>query len=208
MSWTISFLIVLASDNFRRLTSAGATALAALVFVGCASASPVPPVGPAPTPLATLDVKAYMGRWYQAALYPNRFQRQCVANTSAVYRLLENNTVEVTNACTTASGQEQVVGQARPRDAALQDGRLNPASLEVAFAPSWLRWLPVVWGNYDVLAFEADGTVAIVGEASRTYLWVLSRSPTLSQATWAQIDATVTRLGYDVQRLKREPQGR
>ena len=42
-----------------------------------------------PAPLAalpTLDIPSYMGTWYQVAWFPNRFQKQCVADTSATYR--------------------------------------------------------------------------------------------------------------------------
>ena len=37
--------------------------------------------------LAELDLASYAGTWYQVALYPNAFQRQCVSDTSATYTL-------------------------------------------------------------------------------------------------------------------------
>ena len=96
----------------------------------------------AAAPIAVLDVEHYMGAWHQLAHYPNRFQQQCVRDTSATYRLIGPAAIEVDNRCTTADGkQDGVIGLARPRGATIQAGQLSPASLEVSFLPAWLRWL-------------------------------------------------------------------
>lgn len=170
-----------------------------------ATLAPVSPAMAGPgDPLPSLDVNSYMGRWYQVALYPNKFQSQCIADTTATYRLLPNNTVEVTNECTSAMAKERVVGAARPRNAAIDGGQLKPASLEVAFAPSWVRWLPIVWGHYDVIALLADNRIAIVSEPSQTYLWVLSRDVTLSDERWREVDESLKKAGFELDRVKRE----
>ncbi|TAH51061.1 MAG: lipocalin, partial [Betaproteobacteria bacterium] len=56
------------------------------------------------TTIAALDVARYMGTWYEIAKYPNRFQRNCVADTQADYRLLDDGTVQVTNRCRMQGG--------------------------------------------------------------------------------------------------------
>ncbi len=157
-----------------------------------------------PKPLEALDVERYMGRWYQLALYPNRFQSQCLSDTTATYRLLPNNTVEVLNRCATKTGEDSVLGAARPRGAVISQGQLKPASLEVAFAPSWLRWLPIVWGNYDVMTLQNDNTLAIVSEPNQEYLWVLSREPVASPAQWQAIEKFLVDNGFDLSRVRRE----
>ena len=61
-----------------------------------------------PTPLVTihsLDLPRYMGMWYEISKYPNRFQKQCVANTQAEYRLLEQGGVQVINRCKKIMGK-------------------------------------------------------------------------------------------------------
>lgn len=164
----------------------------------------------AAAPLPTLDVNAYMGRWHQVALYPNRFQAQCLDSTTATYRLLDDGRVEVANRCRTQDGWDETVGVARPRDGTVrQDGGrvLAPASLEVSFLPKALRWLGVGWGKYDVVHLSPGAPQsgwAVVSEPSKQYLWVLSRTPQLDDPQWAAVTAELQRMGFDLQRLKRE----
>ncbi len=165
---------------------------------------------PALQPLPSVDVARYMGTWYQVLWIPNRFQKQCVSNTAATYRDLGNGTVEVTNRCQLTDGRtDSVVGVARPPAGVsrIEAGQLQPARLEVSFLPRWLRWTGVGWGAYWVVDLAPDGRYAIVSEASREYLWVLSRKPALTTEDEAAVRATLARLGFDLTRVQSHPQG-
>jgi apolipoprotein D and lipocalin family protein len=179
---------------------------AAVLASGCAAGDrqAAGAAGGAP-PLPALDVASYLGTWHQVAHYPNRFQRQCVADTTAEYRQAAGDRLEVRNRCRTATGHDQVIGEARPRGSTIRDGRLMPASLEVSFLPPWIRWLPVGWGSYDVVRLADDGSVAIVSEPTRRYLWVLSRSPHIDTATWNGIAQWLDGNGFDLTRVVRSP---
>jgi apolipoprotein D and lipocalin family protein len=157
-------------------------------------------------PIQSLDLQRYQGVWHQLALYPNRFQKSCASNTRAQYAAQAGGTVQVTNACRTAEGKEmQVVGQARPvRSAQLANNQLSPPQLQVRFAPEWLAWLPLVWGDYWVIQLAADYRYAVVGEPNREYLWVLARETQLAAADWAAIESRLKEQGYDPARLVRE----
>lgn len=182
-----------------------ATALLTALMAGPAWTAEAPPLQPLQS-LPELKVPPYMGRWYQVALYPNSFQRQCVGDTTAEYRLLPDGTVEVGNRCRLADGRIDVaIGRARPAGQLVGD-RLVPARLEVSFLPAWLRWLPVGWGNYWVIQLADDGRYAVVGEPTRQYLWVLSRTPQLAAADETAIRSKLAEQGYDLQRLQPHPQ--
>ena len=170
--------------------------------VPVASSTPLPPLQALPT----LDVPSYMGTWYQLAWYPNRFQKQCVSDTQARYRLLEDGRVEVINRCTLADGRsEQALGLARPVGR-IEGDALKPAQLKVSFLPAALRWLPVGWGRYWVVDLAPDGRYAIVSEPTRDYLWVLARQPRFAPGDEAVVRATLSRLGFDLARLELHPQ--
>ena len=146
--------------------------------------------------LAGLEVPPYMGTWYQVALFPNRFQAQCVSDTTATYRQLSDGSVEVTNRCRTADGRlDEAIGRARPTGT-LRGTTLAPAQLEVSFLPSWIRWLPVGWGTYWVIQLAADGRYAVVSEPTRQYLWVLSRTPRLAQEDETAIRSRLIEQGF------------
>jgi apolipoprotein D and lipocalin family protein len=165
------------------------------------SAQPAAPLQPLPS----LDVASYMGTWYQVLWFPNRFQMQCVADTSATYRDLGNGTVEVSNRCRTADGKlDAVIGIARPPEGVsrIDAGKLLPARLEVSLLPAWLRWTGIGWGAYWLIDLAPDGRYAIVSEAKREYLWVLSRKPALTSDDDKLIRDKLLALGFDLSKLQ------
>jgi len=189
-------------NRFRVFLLAGLF-MAASVATSAQSAPPL-------QALPTLDVASYMGTWYQVAWIPNRFQKQCVSDTAATYRDLGNGTVEVLNRCRQVDGSfDSVLGVARPPAglARIEAGRLMPARLEVSFLPVWLRWTGIGWGAYWVVDLAPDGRYAIVGEASREYLWVLSRQPVLTPVDDAGIRTKLQALGFDLARVQTHPHG-
>lgn len=193
----------------RRVLAGGLLAASVTAF----AQSPSSPAAPAPAPTAsapaplqslpTLEVPPYMGVWYQVALFPNVFQRQCVSDTTATYRQLPDGTVEVKNRCRTADGRmDEALGQARPTGT-LTGTTLAPARLEVSFLPAWLRWLPVGWGRYWVIQLAEDGRYAVISEPTREYLWILSRQPRLSPADEAAIRSRLAQQGFsDLSKLQ------
>ena len=166
--------------------------IAALLATGVALAASAPlPVVPA------LDLDRYLGQWHEIARYPNVFERNCVSDVTARYRREADGTIEVVNACRKADGSMmEAKGQARV---------VAPAKLEVRFAPAWLSWLPLVWGDYWVIDLDADYRYAVVGDPSREYLWILARDPALDEATLQRIVARLPALGYDPAKLLRNP---
>jgi apolipoprotein D and lipocalin family protein len=149
-------------------------------------------------PIATLDVPRYMGVWYEVAKYPNRFQKKCVANTQAEYRLFPSGRVQVINRCQKSNGElMEAVGEAR------QIGGASSATLKVRFAPAWLSALPFVWGNYWVIDLDANYQLVAVSEPEKDYLWILSRQPEVSEERYRALLQRLAAQGFDLERLER-----
>lgn len=152
-----------------------------------------------PAPLATVssvDLDRYMGRWYEIARFPNRFQKDCSGPATADYVLQPSGRVQVTNRCPQADGKtDEAIGEAR------RIGGPGSPKLEVRFAPSWLSWLPMVWGNYWVIDLDPAYTLAVVSEPKREYLWVLARQPQVDAATWEALMARLRAQGFDLTKL-------
>ena len=166
-----------------------------------AQTAATPAALPAVATIAALDVPRYMGTWYEIAKFPNRFQAKCVANTRARYLAQTDGSVQVLNSCITADGSTiDALGLAK------QVGAATSPKLEVRFAPAWLSWLPMVWGDYWVIDLDTDYQLAAVSDAKREYLWVLSRTP---QTNAKAYDALLERLKaqhFDVKKLETTPQ--
>jgi apolipoprotein D and lipocalin family protein len=147
--------------------------------------------------ISTLDVPRYLGTWYEIAKFPNWFQKKCIGNTQAVYSLRSDGSLKVLNSCRTADGEvSQAEGTAR------QVGANDSPKLEVRFAPAWLSFLPLVWGDYWVIDLDPQYQVAAVSDPRREYLWVLSRTPQLDKKIY---DALLMRLQsqqFDIQKLE------
>jgi apolipoprotein D and lipocalin family protein len=146
-----------------------------------------------------MDLSRYMGTWYEVARLPFRFQDRCVGDVTATYAAQSDGSVGVVNRCRTEDGTvTEARGVARKADAGGPDTKLR-----VRFAPAWLSFLPFVWGDYWVIDLAPDYSYAAVGEPGRKYLWILSRTPSMEEATLQHVLEKVRENGYDLARLIR-----
>jgi len=138
-----------------------------------------------------------MGRWFEIAKYPNRFQKKCVGNTTAEYSLQPDGNLQVINRCRMEDGQfDEAIGAAR------QIGDQWSPKLEVRFAPAWLSFIPAVWGDYWVIDLDPGYQLVAVSEPKREYLWILSRSPKVSPDVYEDLLQRLRSKGFDTRKLK------
>jgi apolipoprotein D and lipocalin family protein len=115
--------------------------------------------------------------------------------------LLPGGTLQVVNQCRRESGEmDQAIGEAR------QIGAATSPRLQVRFAPAWLSWLPLVWGNYWVIDLDEPYQLVAVSEPTREYLWVLSRTPEVSAEAYNALLLRLQRQGFALERLERTRQ--
>lgn len=154
---------------------------------------------PAASPLRVvpqLDYERYAGRWFELARLPFRYERDCVSDVTASYAPRPDGRVTVTNRCVLANGTfQEAEGVARR-----VDGQ-PPSVLKVRFAPAFLSFLPMVWGDYQVIALGADYQYALVGTPDRAYLWLLSRTPQMDPALYDELVEQARSQGFDVAAL-------
>jgi lipocalin len=142
-----------------------------------------------------VDVARYMGTWFEIAKFPQRFEKGLVGVT-ANYTLLPNGRVRVLN-----SGYEEdfngILKTAKGK-AWVIDNRTN-AKLKVSF------FWPFA-GNYWILELGKDYEYVAVGDESRKYLWILSRTPQMDEAVYNGLLKRVQDKGFDISRLEKNPQ--
>ena len=149
--------------------------------------------------VAPVDLQRYAGIWHEQARLPNRFQKQCAGPVSAEYTVQPDGTVQVLNRCVRPDGNfDEAVGTARVVPVAGQPGA---GRLEVRFAPSWLSWLPMVWGDYWVIDLDPAYQLAAVSEPKREYLWILSRTPKVDPVAYDALLGRLRAQGLDMNRL-------
>jgi apolipoprotein D and lipocalin family protein len=177
--------------RFDALTLVGSLILAfCLLSAGRALAAAGRP--PLPT-VSAVDLKRYMGDWFEVARLEHSFQKGCVGS-SATYTLLPDGEVAVINRCLDER-------DGRRREAKGRAWSVDPvgnARLKVSF----------FWpfrGDYWIIDLGKEYEYAVVGAPNREYLWVLARQPTLDESVYAGILERAERLGFDVKRLVRRP---
>jgi apolipoprotein D and lipocalin family protein len=175
----------------RRWTAAIALAAATALQPEVEAQAQTPPVRTVPL----VDLNRYAGDWFEIARFPNRFQRQCAGDVRASYSRRPDGRIDVVNRCRTADGETVARGVARVVD------EETFAKLKVRFAPSWLSWVPMVWGDYWVIGLAPDYSWAVVGDPGRDYLWILARAPRLDERSVAAARAAARDNGFDVERL-------
>lgn len=163
-----------------------------LVLYGCASA----PDAQAPSTAGSVDLRRYQGTWYELARLPMFFQRNC-AQSEAHYRLREDGRVDVTNRCRTLDGEW--IAAHGYAEAQVQ-GRTD--KLWVRFDNWFGNLFPgLVKGDYWVLYLDDDYSAALVGNPNREYLWLLARTPEVSETRRLQLLQEAEARGYDTSKL-------
>ena len=151
--------------------------------------------------VAAVDLKRYGGKWFEIARYPNKFQKQCVGNTTATYNFQANGEIEVLNQCVKKDGTTiDARGKGRLADNA------NNAKLQVRFAPGILSFLPNVWGDYWIIDLDDQYNYAAIGDPKREYFWILSRQPEISDAVYQNILRRVEAKGFNPGKVVKTPQ--
>lgn len=150
-----------------------------------------------PTTVDKVDLERYAGKWYEIGRLPMYFQRNCAQDVTATYTAKTDTAgIIVTNQCTDTDGAVMIAeGLAKPADD-------TGSKLKVTFLPSWIRWLPVGRADYWILARDADYQTALVGTPDKDYLWLLARTPNITQPTYAKYRQIAQQQGYDLQAFK------
>lgn len=151
--------------------------------------------------VTSIDLQRYLGNWYEIAKYPNWFQRKCISNTEAEYRLNADSTVTVLNKCKRLDGEFE-----KAEGIAYQIGHADSPKLEVRFAPAWLSIFPFVWGDYWIIDLDKDYSLVAVSEPHREYLWILSRTPTVKDESYQALIKRLEAVGFDTAKLVKTSQ--
>jgi apolipoprotein D and lipocalin family protein len=141
-----------------------------------------------PEPAKAVDLRRYLGRWFEIARYDQRFERGCEAAT-ADYAMRDDGRIDVVNRCRKRDGRlEEARGIAKIVDDETK------AKLKVSFFGPF-------FGNYWILDHSDDYSWSIVGEPSGRYLWILSRTPNPGDEELRRLVNRTAAIGYDTSML-------
>lgn len=145
-------------------------------------------------PLQTVpnvDLTKYVGKWFEIASFPQRFQKNCHC-TTAEYKATDKGYIIVENTCNKGSidGKQSYI-----KGKAFVVENTGNAKLKVQF----------FWpfkGDYWIIDLADDYSYAVVSNPSKKYLWILSRTSKMDVAVYQQIIARLKEKGFDLTNLK------
>lgn len=142
-----------------------------------------------------VDLERFMGDWYVIANIPTYFERGA-HNAIETYQLLENGQIQTTFTFRAGSfeGKEK---------------SFKPMAF-VKDDPSNALWnMQFVWpfkADYRIVYLNEDYSQVIVGRQKRDYVWIMSRTPLISEDDYQSLANKVKALGYQTEDLVRVPQ--
>jgi apolipoprotein D and lipocalin family protein len=138
----------------------------------------------------SVDINKYAGKWYEIARLPNSFEKNCVCVT-AEYFLTDEDFIKVLNSCR----KDDINGEIKTAEGkAFVVPNSNNAKLKVQF----------FWpfkGNYWIIELADDYSYAVVGDQSREYLWILSRTAKIDEGLFSSLLEKIKSKGFDVTQL-------
>ena len=147
-----------------------------------------------PHTVSQVNLPRYMGTWYEIASFPNAFQGGCQC-TTAHYQLKDNQ-VSILNQC--YKGQDYHLSSAK--GTAWVVPHSHNSKLRVQF----------FWpfkGDYWILYLSKHYQQVIVGSPNRQYLWILSRTRTISRQRYQHLVHIAKQKGFATNQLRRTYQG-
>ena len=155
-----------------------------LLLSGCLSV----PDGVAP--VQTFELDRYLGRWYEVARLDHSFERSLEAVT-ADYSLRDDGGIRVINSGRDIDSGE--IQQAEGKAYFVQDSTIG--HLKVSFFGPF-------YGSYVIFELDQiDYQFAFVAGNSTDYLWLLARTPEVSQDLISQFEESALELGFDIDKL-------
>jgi apolipoprotein D and lipocalin family protein len=141
-------------------------------------------------PVRGFELEKYMGQWYEIARLDHSFERN-LEQVSAEYSVREDGGVRVKNRGFSVKENKwkQVVGKAyfarEPDEGYLKVSFFGP-----------------FYGSYVIFELDKkDYQYAFVSGPSTSYLWFLSRTPTVSAELKEKFQQTAAALGYNTEEL-------
>lgn len=151
---------------------------------------------PSPVPLAPqVDLQKFSGDWYVIGIIPNFVEKKAY-NSVESYRLDDDGTIATTFRYR-KGGFDGPLKTMTPR------GFVEPGSNNALWG---MRVFWPIKGEYRIAHVEPDYSTTIIGRSALDYVWLMSRTPQMSDAAFEKYRAQIGSWGYDVTKFVRVPQ--
>ena len=144
--------------------------------------------------VAYVDLDRFMGSWYVIANIPT-FLEKGAHNAIETYELNDDGTIATTFTFN-ADGFDGKLKEYKPKGFVL-DTQSNAL---------WgMRFVWPIKADYRIVYLDEDYTQTIIGRNKRDFVWIMARSPQISDEDYRRLIGVVEDLGYDTSSIQRVP---
>ncbi|HEX5539685.1 MAG TPA: lipocalin family protein [Methylophilaceae bacterium] len=169
--------------------SIGIMALAGLL-AGCATQSQ-PPVAT----VQQVDLQRFMGKWYIIAAIPTPIETEAY-NAVESYRLQSDGSIDTTFTFRKGGFDGPVKAY-------------HPHGFVVDNSGNALWGMQFIWpfkAEYRIAYLSPDYSRTVIARNARDYVWIMARTPQISDAQYQELAGFIGKLGYDTAKLRKVPQ--
>lgn len=142
-----------------------------------------------------VDIERFMGDWYVIANIPTFLEKEAY-NAVETYELNDDGTIATTFNYR-KGGFDGKAKEYNPK-AWVTDKQTNA---------TWgMQFIWPIKADYRIVYLTDDYSQTIIGRQKRDYVWVMARTPTVTEEEYTTLIGRVAALGYDVDLVRRVPQ--
>ena len=142
-----------------------------------------------------VNLERFMGDWYVIANIPT-FLEKDAHNAVETYAL--NNDGSINTTFTFRDGGFDG-----------KEKRYNPKGFVRDDGSNALWGMRFIWpikADYRIVYLDEDYQQTIIGRQKRDFLWIMARTPTISDSDYDKLIEFAVSIGYDVDKIERVPQ--
>ena len=162
--------------------------LAVLMLSACGSVQPLATVD-------YVDIDRFMGDWYVIANIPTSIETEAY-NAVESYELDEDGSIATTFTFNKGSFEGK-------------QKRYTPRGF-VRNTETNAEWgMQFIWpikADYRIIYLDDDYQLTVVGRNKLDYVWVMARSPSISDVRYEEMMALIAAVGYDMSNMRKVPQ--
>ena len=142
-----------------------------------------------------VDLERFMGPWYVIANIPT-FLEKGAHNAIETYELNDDGSIGTTFTFRKGSfdGEEK---EYNPK------GFITDTNTNATWG---MRFVWPIKADYRVVYLDDDYSQTIIARQKRDFVWIMARTPEISEADYERLIAFVESIGYDVSKIQRVPQ--
>lgn len=169
------------------------TLIVAIVLTGFLSACASK--GPEMKTVDYVDLERFMGSWYVIANIPT-FLEKGAHNAVETYELNEDGSIQTTFTFL----KDGFDGEAK---------EYNPKGFVRDTQSNALWGMRFIWpikADYRIVYLDEDYSQTVVARQKRDFIWIMARTPSISEDDYERLIELAESIGYDVSKIERVPQ--